>query len=233
MSSRIMWWKRAKKHHYGVRGIERLMRQILQKTTVQQKSCPTKKLTARQHKQKTKARNRLLNLERKLRSKQRILERKKRYSSQLSKERKRAQTAKKMKRFLKRLKKYNYMMTKILEESSTVDKHLKKVSSLMIEQKQLVATDIIKVQKTIRAAGTCAYCHKVCDRLSREHLLPRSAGGRAIIRVCFPCNFKRGSSGNFGPFLLYIKTETDHWAAALASTSDVSKTTSWLRRWDL
>jgi len=104
-----MWWKRAKKHHYGVRGIERLMRQILQKTTVQQKSCPTKKLTARQHKQKTKARNRLLNLERKLRSKQRILERKKRYSSQLSKERKRAQTAKKMKRFLKRLKKcYGY-----------------------------------------------------------------------------------------------------------------------------
>jgi len=228
-----MWWKRAKKHHYGVRGIERLMRQILQKTTVQQKACPTKKLTARQHKQKTKARNRLLNLERKLRSKQRILERKKRYSSQLSKERKRAQTAKKMKRFLKRLKKYNYMMTKILEESSTVDKHLKKVSSLMIEQKQLVATDIIKVQKKIRAAGMCAYCHKLCDRLSREHLLPRSAGGRAIIRVCFPCNFKRGSSGNFGPFLLYIKTETGHWAAALASTSDVSKTTSWLRRWDL
>lgn len=167
------------------------------------------------------------------RSKQRILERKKRYSSQLSKESKRAQTAKKMKRFLKRLKKYNYMMTNILEESAIVDKHLKKVSSLMIDQKQLVATDIIKVHKTTRAAGTCAYCHKVCDRLSREHLLPRSAGGRAIIRVCFLCNFKRRDLGNFGPFLLYIHTYPDHWAAALASTSNVSKTTSWLRRWDL
>ena len=233
MSSRILWWKRAKKSQYGVKGIERLMRDILQHTTVQQKACPTKKLTARQLKQKTKKRNRLLNLERKLRSKQRILERKKRYSSQLSKERKRAQTAKKMKRFLKRLKKYNYMMTKILEESSTVDKHLKKVSSLMIEQKQLVATDIIKVQKKIRSGGTCAYCHKVCDRLSREHLLPRSVGGRAIIHVCFPCNFERGSSGKFGPFLLYIYTYPDHWAKALASTADVSKTTSWLRRWDL
>ena len=64
MSSRIMWWKKAKKHHCGVKGIERLMRQILQKTTVQQKACPTKKLTTRQRKQKTKKRNRLLNLER-------------------------------------------------------------------------------------------------------------------------------------------------------------------------
>ena len=233
MSSRIMWWKRAKKSPYGVRGIECLMRDILQHTTVQQKACPTKKLTARQLKQKTKKRNRLLNLERKLRSKQRILDRKKRYGSQLAKEKKGAQTAKKMKRFLKRLKKYNHMMAKVLEEYQRVDMHLKKVANLMIEQKQLVATDIIKIQKKIRAAGTCAYCHKVCDRLSREHLLPRSAGGRAIIHVCFPCNFKRGSSGKFGPFLLYIYTYPDHWAKALASTADVSKTTSWLRRWDL
>ena len=95
-----MWWKRANKHHYGVKGIERLMRHILQRTKIQQKACPKKKPTAKQRKKKIKKRNRLLNLERKLRSKQRILERKKRYSSQLSKERKRAQTAKKMKRLL-------------------------------------------------------------------------------------------------------------------------------------
>ena len=233
MSSRIMWWKRAKKHHYGVRGIERLMRQILQKTKrVGCADIPTW-LGTHTHKQKSIKYNQLQLLKHKLRSKQKIIERKKQYSGQLAKEKRGAQTAKKMKRFLKRLKKYNHMMTKVLEESRTIEAHLERVERLMIEQKQLVATDIIKVQKKIRAAGTCAYCRKVCDRLSREHLLPRSAGGRAIIHVCFPCNFKRASSGKFGPFLLYIHTYPDHWTEALASTSDVSKTTSWLRRWDL
>lgn len=233
MSSRIIWWKRAKKSPYGVRGIECLMRDILQHTKRAGCVDMPRWFDTDTHKKKSTKCSRLHLLKRKLRSKQRILERKKRYSGQLSKEGKRATTAKKMKRFLKRLKKYNHMMTKVLEESKTIDKHLQKVSRLLIEQKQLVATDIVKVTKKIRAAGRCAYCQKVCDRLSREHLLPRSAGGRAIIHICFPCNFQRGARGDFGPFVTYIRKYPDHWASALASTSDVSKTTSWLSRWDL
>jgi hypothetical protein len=176
---------------------------------------------------------RLHVMKRKIRSEQKKIERKKSYDKQLERERSRIRTPKRMKRFLKRLQKYNLMMNKVPKETKALELQLELVERLMIEQKQFLTIDIRDMTKIIRAGGRCAYCHKVFARLSREHLLPRSVGGRTIIRICFPCNFERGCRGDFGPFLSYIRKYPHRWTEAVNSTSDTSKTTLWLRRWRL
>ena len=79
--------------------------------------------------------------------------------------------------------------------------------------------------------STCAYCRRHVDRLTQEHLLPRSAGGTLVIRVCEPCNRARGKRGDYPPFCRYIRDHRDQWRAAVAATSDAVKTLAWLRDW--
>ena len=258
LSSRILWWKRAKKMLYGVKGIERLMRDIRPdetprpvRETIRLKKAPDQKKRMKnflktvppnkkkQIKNSLKGRGnmeqRLHVTERILRSEQKKIERKKSYDKQLERERRRirTRTPKRMKRFLKRLQKYNLMMNKVSKETKTLETQLEWVEQLIIKQKQLLTIDIRDMTKKIRVGGRCAYCHKDFAKLSREHLLPRSVGGRTIIRTCFPCNFERGCRGDFGPFLSYIREYPHRWTEAVNSTSNTSKTTLWLRRWRL
>lgn len=61
----------------------------------------------------------------------------------------------------------------------------------------------------------CAYCGKR-RRLTREHLIPKSKGGKLCIGVCGPCNNARGNSMTHAPFLRYIKEHPDVWEEALS-----------------
>lgn len=239
MFARVIWWKRAKKSAHGVRGIERLMQDIrkhAKRTQCQNSKCAHEIYTAITQSERIHG-STLHLLKRKLTSQYKRINRQQQYYEQLLREKRRASkrraSGRKLKRLLKRLKKYNASIKTIMETRGRIETHLERVERQIVENKQRVATDLKKLIGKIRTKGVCAYCRRDGQRLSREHLLPRSVGGRAIIRVCFACNFKRGNSGNFQPFLEYIRENPHHWTEALACTSDISKTTSWLQSWDL
>jgi hypothetical protein len=55
--------------------------------------------------------------------------------------------------------------------------------------------------------------------MTREHLLPKSVGGTEIVKACYTCNQARGRSGDFVPFVRYIKKNTAVWAKAVTSAN--------------
>jgi len=79
-------------------------------------------------------------------------------------------------------------------------------------------------------AAVCSYCSKPTDTPTKEHLLPRSAGGTRTIMVCQPCNRTRGNSGVYLPFRTYIDARPSEWADAIRSTksSHTDKLAVWL-----
>lgn len=54
--------------------------------------------------------------------------------------------------------------------------------------------------------------------MTKEHLLPKSAGGTKIIAVCRGCNQERGNCGWYGPFRDYAKKNPTDWAEAIATS---------------
>lgn len=62
---------------------------------------------------------------------------------------------------------------------------------------------------------TCSYCNAITDAhdITREHLIPRSWGGVKTILVCSDCNMKRGTSFRYGPFLKFIRENSDLYRA--------------------
>jgi hypothetical protein len=82
-------------------------------------------------------------------------------------------------------------------------------------------------------ACTCSYCG-LGGKMTKEHLLPRSVGGTAIIAACCTCNNERGRSGRYPPFLRYIKKHPHTWATAvLSSTRDPTEVSKYLSDEDL
>jgi len=78
---------------------------------------------------------------------------------------------------------------------------------------------------------TCIYCG-TCDEPTKEHVLPRSAGGVLTETACRPCNQQRGSSGDWRPFKHYIRIHPGTWAKALRA-SHGPDTVKWLHKWGL
>lgn len=64
----------------------------------------------------------------------------------------------------------------------------------------------------------CSYCHAK-GKTTREHYLPKSYGGRYIIRVCYLCNQARGNSFDWEKFQQHTKRNPSDWVQAL-STGD-------------
>lgn len=66
--------------------------------------------------------------------------------------------------------------------------------------------------------GTCDYCLKIGQKLTREHLLPKCYGGCCIIiRVCRRCNERRGNSPNYPDFIRFIRRHPVIWKEAKAT----------------
>lgn len=76
----------------------------------------------------------------------------------------------------------------------------------------------------------CVYCG--CGgSLTKEHLLPKSAGGTLTVKACRKCNQDRGNRGDYVPFTRFITRDPATWAAALAATTNAGKTAAWLRKY--
>ncbi len=66
--------------------------------------------------------------------------------------------------------------------------------------------------------GTCDYCHKIGQKLTKEHILPKSYGGCCIlIHVCRRCNEKRGNSPCYPDFIRFIYKHPRIWKEAKAT----------------
>ena len=63
----------------------------------------------------------------------------------------------------------------------------------------------------------CPYCDHETSSPTKEHLLPKSAGGTYTIWVCGECNAARMCSGAFPAFRDYIEARPQEWAYAVRS----------------
>lgn len=91
------------------------------------------------------------------------------------------------------------------------------------------------VQCVVRPAskhGPCVYCGAV-GPLTKEHLVPKCAGGTLTVRACRSCNQTRGSSGTWPPFLAYISAHPAQWRQATRDCNGVLSVALWLYDNDL
>ena len=74
----------------------------------------------------------------------------------------------------------------------------------------------------------CPYCNDwlTADNCSREHLVPRSKGGRGMILVCMDCNRTRGNSLDDRRFVNFVLHDPDLYRrhVKMASCDDGTKT---------
>ena len=63
-----------------------------------------------------------------------------------------------------------------------------------------------RIKQRIRQSqlGICAYCFKICDELTVDHIVPKYHGGTDaqdnLVAVCYECNHEKGSQ----VFLIYF-----------------------------
>jgi len=56
-----------------------------------------------------------------------------------------------------------------------------------------------RIKQYIRQSqlGICAYCFKICDKLTVDHIVPKYHGGTDaqdnLVAVCYECNHEKGS----------------------------------------
>lgn len=78
----------------------------------------------------------------------------------------------------------------------------------------------------------CVYCLERGG--TKEHLIPRSLGGRLTVPACKRCNAERGTRppSKYKPLLLYIQTEEGlkKWTEALLTSRDPVKVEEWLNK---
>jgi 5-methylcytosine-specific restriction endonuclease McrA len=82
------------------------------------------------------------------------------------------------------------------------------------------------------SAGKCVYCGRF-GTLTKEHLLPKSVGGKLTVKACRACNQARGDRGDFAPFLGLIRRRPDLWTEHVAASANPPNTRRWLRAYDL
>ena len=230
MFHRILWLKRAKckwgneKSVHGVKLIARLMQEI--RDTTRKYTAPTTKQTP--PKQTSAKRLRKLQQLKKLHKEKLRL---KRYEKQLYKEQDNAVSKKSKKSWNRRWKQFE---SKLGENRSKL--HLVQ-SALSPARVQSLCVQSSRMPKVPQNDDRCVYCRKHCHRTHRrstkEHLLPRSVGGTLVVCACGVCNNARGNRGDYPPFLRYIQAHEDHWLKAIANTTDMPRTLSWLRSWNL
>jgi hypothetical protein len=80
--------------------------------------------------------------------------------------------------------------------------------------------------------GACVYCKRF-GPLTKEHLLPKSAGGTLTVKACRACNQARGNLGDFPPFLGLIRRRRRLWIEHVAASTNPHKTRRWLRAYGL
>jgi hypothetical protein len=78
----------------------------------------------------------------------------------------------------------------------------------------------------------CIYCGAT-DKLTKEHLLPKSVGGTITARACKSCNHARGNSGTWRPFRAYIAAHPTKWHEAVLACKQREKLPAWLLANDL
>lgn len=66
----------------------------------------------------------------------------------------------------------------------------------------------------------CVYCG-TAGRMTKEHVLPKSAGGTVVVAACQPCNGNRGRSGSYRPFVAYITANPTVWVDALKTAYSI------------
>lgn len=222
MFHRILWLKRTKckwgkeKSVHGVKRIVRLMQEI--RDTTRKYTAPSKKSPSKQT--SAKRLRKLYQLKKLHKEKLRL----KRYEKQLRTEKDNATTKKSKKRWHTRWKQFESKWSENRNQLHLVQSAL---SSVRIQSS--------KIQKVPRG-DRCVYCHKLYNgerRSTKEHLLPRSVGGTLVVCACGGCNNARGNRGDYPPFLRYIQAHEDHWLKAISSTTDMPRTLSWLRSWNL
>lgn len=76
----------------------------------------------------------------------------------------------------------------------------------------------------------CIYCS--APGVTREHLVPKSVGGRCTFPCCLACNRERGNKlpAQFPPLLHYIRTKkgATHWEIAKQRVKNKQKLERWL-----
>lgn len=77
----------------------------------------------------------------------------------------------------------------------------------------------------------CEYCRCKLppEKVTKEHLLPKSAGGIKKIIVCITCNRARGNSSTWPEFVKFIDANPDVWAEAVGTCKDNLKLATWMR----
>lgn len=66
-------------------------------------------------------------------------------------------------------------------------------------------------------------------KITKEHLLPKSAGGIKTINVCITCNRARGNSSTWPGFVNFIDAHPGVWAEAVSACNDNLKLATWMR----
>ena len=225
MFHRVLWFKRARrtwgkeKSVHGVKRITRLMQEIRH---TRRKAPSTKQPKPKQTSAKQVRRLLVQRLKRLHKEKLHL----KRYAKQLRKEKDHAVSKTSKKRWNTRWKQFESNMFQNRRELHLVQSALPPV--------RVQSTRMHKVPQN---DDRCVYCHKHCHRThrrsTREHLLPRSVGGTLVVCACGVCNTARGNRGDYKPFRQYIQAHEDQWLEAIASTSDMPRTLTWLRSWNL
>ena len=83
-----------------------------------------------------------------------------------------------------------------------------------------------------KPSSACVYCG-CTGPMTKEHLLPKSAGGQLTVPACWACNHARGNRGNDTRFVALIRTHPALWRKAKLSSKDRRKTNAWLREYGL
>lgn len=214
MFHRVLWFKRAKrtwgkeKSVHGVKRIARLMQEIRDTT----RQAPSTKQTP------DKRLRKLYSLKKLYKEKLRL----KRHAKQLRKEKDHAVSKKSKNRWHARWKQFESKWSENRNQLHMVQSAL---SSLRVQSTRMVPQN----------DNRCVYCQKHFhhSRSTREHLLPRSVGGTVVVCACRICNHARGNRGDYKPFRRYIQAHEAQWLEAIASTTDMPRTLSWLRSWNL
>tara|TARA_Y100000004_G_C8620355_1_gene288542 strand:- start:105 stop:353 length:249 start_codon:yes stop_codon:yes gene_type:complete len=70
--------------------------------------------------------------------------------------------------------------------------------------------------------------------MTKEHLIPKSLGGRKCVRACQECNKQRGTSGRFKPFKTFVTKNPSVWIEALSTfEGDFNNLYEWLKETSL
>lgn len=89
-----------------------------------------------------------------------------------------------------------------------------------------------KARTAPKPSSACVYCG-CTGPMTKEHLLPKSAGGQLTVPACWACNHARGDRGDDARFLALIHTQPALWHEAKLRSKDRRKTNAWLREYGL